>query len=383
MSRRLLLGLAVALVLVAAVVAVALIRRHPSAPPAAVPPTTRFEVLFTTPGEAGAARASRATPPSGSPGRLDERLVAAIDATRRTLDMAIYDLELENVAAALVRARQRGVRVRLVTEADNAGNAAVRRVRAAGIPVVTDDGPAFMHHKFAVFDGETVLTGSWNFAPRDTFQHDNNTAFIRSPELAAAFTEEFETMFVQRRFGAAKPKRGPPAPVTVDGATVQALFAPAMDVPAQVIARIRAARESIAFLAFAFTHDGIGAAVVELARAGVRVRCVVESLQSDRPEGELGRFRAAGLAADQPAGQPGAACRDGPGVLTDGNTGLMHHKVIIIDGRTVIFGSFNFTRNAAEDNDENLLIVDSPAVAAQFLDEFCRVYNLAVQRARR
>ncbi|MER3421163.1 MAG: hypothetical protein C4290_11860 [Chloroflexota bacterium] len=49
----------------------------------------------------------------------------------------------------------------------------------------------------------------------------------------------------------------------------------------------------------------------------------------------------------------------------------------------MIVGSFNFTRNAAEDNDENLLIVDSPAVAAQFLAEFCRVYNLAVQRARR
>lgn len=382
MSRRLLLGLALGAVLVAVVVAVALIRRHTSAPPEAVP-TARFEVLFTTPGEPGATRASRATPPSGSPGRLDERLVAAIDATRRTLDMAIYDLELENVAEALVRAQRRGVRVRLVTEADNVGNAAVDRVRAAGIPVVTDSGPAFMHHKFAVFDGETVLTGSWNFAPRDTFQHDNNTAFIRSPELAAAFTEEFETMFVQRRFGADKPKRPPPAPIAVDGVTVQALFAPAMDVPAQVIARIRAARESIAFLAFAFTHDGIGTAMVERARAGVRVRGVVESLQSDRPEGELGRFRAAGLTAEQPAGQPGAACRDGPGVLTDGNTGLMHHKVIIIDGRTVVFGSFNFTRNAAEDNDENLLIVDSPAIATRFLEEFCRVYNLAVQRAGR
>jgi phosphatidylserine/phosphatidylglycerophosphate/cardiolipin synthase-like enzyme len=49
----------------------------------------------------------------------------------------------------------------------------------------------------------------------------------------------------------------------------------------------------------------------------------------------------------------------------------------------VIFGSFNFTRNAAEDNDENLLIIDDPNVAALFLDEFCRVYNVAVERAER
>ncbi len=373
MSRRLLLGLALGAVLIAAVVAVALIRRHTSAPSQVPPTAARFEVLFTTPGESA----------SGSPGRLDERLVATIDAAQRTIDMAIYDLELENVAEALVRAQGRGVRVRLVTEADNAANAAVQRVRAAGIPVVADTGQAFMHHKFAVFDGETVLTGSWNFAPRDTFQHNNNTAIIRSPELAAAFTEEFETMFVQRRFGAGKPKRPPPAPITVDGITVQALFAPAMDVPGPVIARIRGARESIAFLAFTFTHDGIGAAVVERARAGVRVRGVIESLQADRPEGELRRFRAAGLAAEQPAGEPAPTCQPGPGVLTDGNTALMHHKVIIIDGRTVIFGSFNFTRNAAEDNDENLLIVDSPEIAARFLEEFCRVYNVAAQRAGR
>ena len=60
----------------------------------------------------------------------------------------------------------------------------------------------------------------------------------------------------------------------------------------------------------------------------------------------------------------------------------MHHKVIVLDGRTVIFGSFNFTQNATEDNDENLLIVENEALAAVFLDELCRVYNTAVERAR-
>jgi phosphatidylserine/phosphatidylglycerophosphate/cardiolipin synthase-like enzyme len=54
----------------------------------------------------------------------------------------------------------------------------------------------------------------------------------------------------------------------------------------------------------------------------------------------------------------------------------------VIDERTVLFGSFNYTSNAADDNDEALLIVDDPALARQFLDEFCRVYNVAVDRAR-
>jgi phosphatidylserine/phosphatidylglycerophosphate/cardiolipin synthase-like enzyme len=56
----------------------------------------------------------------------------------------------------------------------------------------------------------------------------------------------------------------------------------------------------------------------------------------------------------------------------------MHHKVIIIDGRTVIFGSFNFSNNADSDNDENLLIIDDPALAEAFEAEFQRVRDVAL-----
>jgi len=55
----------------------------------------------------------------------------------------------------------------------------------------------------------------------------------------------------------------------------------------------------------------------------------------------------------------------------------MHHKVIIIDERIVIFGSFNFSDNANTQNDENLLIVDNADIARAFKGEFDRVLNLA------
>jgi phosphatidylserine/phosphatidylglycerophosphate/cardiolipin synthase-like enzyme len=56
----------------------------------------------------------------------------------------------------------------------------------------------------------------------------------------------------------------------------------------------------------------------------------------------------------------------------------MHHKVIIIDQREVIFGSFNFTGSADNDNDENLLIVDAPAIAQAFEAEYQRVRDVAL-----
>ena len=64
-------------------------------------------------------------------------------------------------------------------------------------------------------------------------------------------------------------------------------------------------------------------------------------------------------------------------VHLDGNPGLMHHKVMIIDGRIVVLGSYNFTASAETKNDENLMVINNPDIAAQFTREFQRVYALA------
>ncbi len=64
-------------------------------------------------------------------------------------------------------------------------------------------------------------------------------------------------------------------------------------------------------------------------------------------------------------------------VLLDGNEGLMHHKVMIIDESIVIFGSYNFTNSAETKNDETLIVVYNEEIAAQFMNEFQRVYSQA------
>jgi phosphatidylserine/phosphatidylglycerophosphate/cardiolipin synthase-like enzyme len=51
--------------------------------------------------------------------------------------------------------------------------------------------------------------------------------------------------------------------------------------------------------------------------------------------------------------------------------------VIVVDERTVITGSYNFTGSAEKENDQNLVIVDDVALARAYLDEFTRVYAQA------
>ncbi|MEZ4728286.1 MAG: phospholipase D-like domain-containing protein [Caldilineaceae bacterium] len=54
-----------------------------------------------------------------------------------------------------------------------------------------------------------------------------------------------------------------------------------------------------------------------------------------------------------------------------------HHKIFIIDGATVVTGSLNFSVNANESNDENVIILQQPAIAARYLEEFSRRWQEA------
>ena len=64
-------------------------------------------------------------------------------------------------------------------------------------------------------------------------------------------------------------------------------------------------------------------------------------------------------------------------VYQDGNPYTMHHKVILVDHRITIFGSFNFSENANTSNDENLLVVESEELTALFEQEYQRVLQQA------
>jgi phosphatidylserine/phosphatidylglycerophosphate/cardiolipin synthase-like enzyme len=326
----------------------------PGGPPSRSAGQDWYEVSFTQP--------RYPDRPENHRGGVDERLVAFIESAQRSVDVAIYDFDLQNVAEAMARARGRGVPVRMVTDTDTPANkdAAIQQsfatIRRAGIPIVEDKRRAIMHHKFVVVDGDSVLTGSWNFTIGDTYRLNNNAVIIRSPAVAANFTAEFEKMFVQQRFGPTKPKGVPNPRVTIGASGIETHFAAEDDPSVRLVALLRGAQTKIDFVAFSFTHEAIGAAVLERAKAGVKVRGVFETTGSETRFSEYGAMKQAGLE-----------------VYQDGNPYVMHHKVFVVDDRYTVFGSFNFSANAAESNDENMVVVDDPGFARTFLDEVDRI----------
>jgi phosphatidylserine/phosphatidylglycerophosphate/cardiolipin synthase-like enzyme len=300
-------------------------------------------------------------------GGPDEPLVKLMDKATKTLDVADYDFDLPDVSDAMVRAKQRGVVVRFVTDSDTINNTknqeiqtALGKLKKANIPFIGDERGPIMHDKFTVVDKQWVSTGSMNYTIGDAYHLNNNLIIINSPELAANYTAEFEQMFVKKEFGPAKEKGALKPQLTIGGVKVENYFAPEDKPITHIVDTINLAKQSIYFMAFSFTQDDMGKAIEDKAKAGVKVQGVFETTGSDTPFSEYGKMKKAGL-----------------DVYTDGNPWVMHHKVVIIDEQIVIFGSFNFSDNANKSNDENLLIVYDPTMAKAFKGEYDRVLALA------
>ena len=294
-------------------------------------------------------------------GGPDESLAAAIESARLSVDVAAYSLNLWSIRDALIHAYQRGVVVRMVMESDNMDNREFQQIQDAGIPIVGDQREGLMHNKFIVIDRSEIWTGSMNFNTNGAYQDNNNLIRLRSTRVAEDYNTEFKEMFEENLFGTDTRTATINPSVTIDGTRVVIYFSPEDGVAAQILTLMLGAQESIFFMAYSFTANDLGDAIRQRAADGLTVAGVMDDGQINSDQGtEFDPFRQAGL-----------------DVRRDGNAGLMHHKVIIIDRKIVITGSYNFSASAEISNDENVVIIYSPEVAAKYLEEFQTVYDHA------
>lgn len=296
------------------------------------------------------------------PQNPDKIFFKLINEARSSVDLAIFDIEDHSAAEALIAAKNRGVRVRIVTDSDNIrepGNPRAHRgiltaMRKAGIPIKHDQRNAFMHNKFAIIDGQTVITGSLNLTPYSLYRDNNNSLRIHSKQLAANYQAEFDRLFSKELFGP-NPHEIPYPVVNVDGATIQTYFSPRGGTKQAILETLSKARKQIRLMAFSVTDDDIQQLLVRKQREGVQVEGIFD-----------------GCMISQYSIYQDLLTKNIP-VMIDGNQALLHSKVFIIDGQVTITGSYNFSKNAEERNNENTLIIRSPKVAAHYNEEFERL----------
>lgn len=326
--------------------------------PVVVPVEKWWDVYFTDP--------INIKNPDIVSGSIEEKLIQLIDQAQVSIHISSFEFNLTRVAEALIAAKNRGVDVKWMTDDKNGLNYDIQPGRgqfsllmAAGVEVKDDARSALMHNKFWVFDQKIVWTGSTNITINGIFKQNNNVVVIRSPEIAFAFEREFQEMW-NGQFGPRAPSTVNHQWAIVDGTPIQVLFSPEDKVMSNLIAVVKDAQVSIRFLAFSFTDYPLAQVMIDRAKAGVDVKGVFETFGSGSPNSELRTFWCAGVPARQ-----------------DGNGSFLHHKLIMVDNNIVITGSLNFSSNANESNEENVVILDNAEIAALYLQEFEKIWHQA------
>lgn len=138
----------------------------------------------------------------------------------------------------------------------------------------------------------------------------------------------------------------------------QAWFSPGDDCRNAIIGQLRACRQRADLCVFTLSDDRISDEVLAAHRRGVAVRLITDN--------EKAFDRGSDVIALQGAGVP---------VRVDQSAAHMHHKFALFDGRWLLNGSYNWTRSAAAENEENLVLCNDPSLLRQFGAAFDDLWN--------
>jgi phosphatidylserine/phosphatidylglycerophosphate/cardiolipin synthase-like enzyme len=136
-------------------------------------------------------------------------------------------------------------------------------------------------------------------------------------------------------------------------AQVDMRFSPNGGCTVEIVKQIDAAKSSVRVQAYSFTSQKIADAFVAALNRKVKVEVIIDETQAKAESSIVNFLRDKGMT-----------------VLLDGHHKQAHNKVIIIDDKIVITGSFNFTDSAESENAENIVIISGSSVAQRFVENF-------------
>lgn len=165
----------------------------------AVTVTTSTTVTSTvTASQTGISTYSACFSPGGS---CASQLIALISRANSSIHVMIYEFSNTDIANALVKAKQRGVDVKIImdgSEAESQNVGAVAVLSQGGVPL-KDYTPlnGILHDKVAIIDGYIVVTGSYNWSYSADNFNDENMLVLNSATLAAQYQTDFQTLWNQ------------------------------------------------------------------------------------------------------------------------------------------------------------------------------------------
>jgi len=123
----------------------------------------------------------------------------ALDGAGQTVHIAMYYFTDSKLAEAVVRAHQRGVQTYVYLDRSQIQQpyAQTHYLATSGVPVRISSNSAIMHNKFAIIDGSTVITGSYNWTKSAYQRNDENLLIIHRPDVAQRYMQRFAGLWTR------------------------------------------------------------------------------------------------------------------------------------------------------------------------------------------
>jgi phosphatidylserine/phosphatidylglycerophosphate/cardiolipin synthase-like enzyme/uncharacterized protein YdeI (BOF family) len=317
-----------------------------------------------------------------------------INKAQHSLDITYYSFTHFDIASALYRAKQRGVSIRMIYDAENESNTLTYLRDTVGLSMISDTfgdntGNAAMHNKFIIADhrdrsslaDDRIWLGSANASYSGSRSNAENMLLIDDASLCAAYTAEFNEMWGsssdipnpnRSRMGARK-RDNTPHRFQIGDVFVEQYMSPSDNTEAHIESVIRSADFSLYLSMLLFTSEPL--------------ETVLRSHYYSQPGLELigifdDHYRATNDIVSRMSGEGYAAWSPVAKVYDDPLSGndLFHHKYMIVDAfkdsdPVVVTGSHNWTGAANNRNDENTLILHDADIARLYLQEFAARYQ--------
>lgn len=299
---------------------------------------------------------------------LCKELLSSINEAQNSIDFAIYGVEGQTkIIHALKCAKDRGVKVRWVTDFDSKGAASYLNTKDTMMLLkncTTDaknNSSNIMHNKFFIIDGNTLITGSANLSNTDMGGLNSNVFIkINSPEICAVFQKEFEQMY-QGKFHKSKDIIENKSGIKLANNNVASVYFSPKDktISNAIIPIINGACDYIYIPIFFLTDKNMTHALIVAKKRGIEVKVLLDAVAAQNTYSKHKELRAAGIP-----------------VKVENWAGKMHQKSIIIDDNTVVIGSMNFSKSGENSNDENCVIVqNAPKLAKKYKQHFLMLYH--------
>jgi len=320
---------------------------------------------------------------------FSDLLIAHMRGAQKSIYAAVYSIDSVEIRDELYAAANRGIKVEIVLDYKKHIQHSKlfinppKNLKIQELNTGNSTGNSYMHNKFTLFDIETehasLLTGAWNWT---ILQEKIDPTFLMEtsdPDILSIYIEEFERLYSginsTKKFSDDKYKPFAKK-ILFDDCFVEIWFSPGIaknSVNQRILDLIDSAQSNIKIMVWRITKPAIASALRNQSENGVKITIIVDDYNAKLNDSVFSKYKDVFnhkniriiTDASRKIDTESLGFKDPAGLNS-----FLHHHMMIVDNKTVLFGTNNWSDRGSYKNDENIIVTDSESVVNAFKFSF-------------